>query len=196
MTITALTKRCPQGWTAPPTTQTPINKHKAWLATAASAPRDTWTGRSESCQSPGNSCAAPHPLSRVPTQGHGICLWGGQTQTRQDGREGPQSGFSLLTGRSRPCILNWGLWSLLPSTNMMGCLAPQEGRPLSFLPPAELPVHLLLCSTSPGLGPGCRREGPLPTCRDPAAAANHLSSGSLQERRKKQEGRVRWEAGI
>lgn len=33
-------------------------------------------------------------------------------------------------------------------------------------------------------------------CREPAGAANHLSSGSLQERGKKnREGGIRWEPG-
>lgn len=181
MNATALTKMCPErrsGRMSPrPNSsshnQPPINKHKTRPATAASVPRDGLTGQ-RTARALGTA-ALPHTLlPQAAAQGPGSCLRGGQTQTPQDGREGPQGGFSFLTGRSRL----WGSWSLLPSMNIMGCLVPQQGRPLSFLQPAGLPVHPLYCSRSPGQGPGCRREGPLPTCRDPAGAANRLSSGS------------------
>lgn len=51
------------------------------------------------------------------------------------------------------------------------------------------------CSLVPGAQAkeqGAGRRGPFPTCRDPAGAANHPNSGSLQEQRKNnREGSVR-----
>lgn len=70
--------------------------------------------------------------------------------------------MASFPARSRPCIL--------PHVDVVGYLAPQQGRPLSLLPPPGLSVlsPLQSCSRSPSQGAGCRQEGPLPHVQRPS----------------------------
>ena len=117
-----------------------------------------------------------------------------QTETPQDGRQGPQSRLSSCQVQAVHPQAGDGGPSLLVWMCVGGALPLSRGGPiplpitgLSVLPPRCCPV----------LGAqGAGRQGPLPACRDPARAANHQSSGSLQERRRNnREGGVRWEPG-
>lgn len=55
----------------------------------------------------------------------------------------------------------WGMWHLLPRVEMVGSLAPQQGKPMSFLAPTEFSVLSipLSCPKSPGREREHRQEG-------------------------------------
>ena len=90
----------------------------------------------------------------------------------------------------------WGRWSPAPGVDVCGgCLAPEKGRPhpsshhRAFCPAPRC------CPVLGAQGAG-RQAGSLARMQRPRWAANHRSSGSLQERRRNnREGGVRWEPG-
>lgn len=147
------------------------------------SPWDVLTGRPESSQSPGNSCLPYTLFSQVPAQGPGSCLRGGQTPTPHDCTEGPQRGLSSsLSSRSRSCILSLGAAAPPCQCGCGGARCSSAGEALSFLLPTGLSLLTICCPIprAQAKGQGAGGKGPIQMCRDPAGAANHLNSGSLQ----------------
>lgn len=138
--------------------------------------------------------ALPTPSSPDAWQGSWELPGRRQTETPQDGRQGPQSRLSSCqvravhprAGDGGPSLLVW-MWvgDALPLSRGGPIPPPTPG--LSVLPPAVVLFQ----------APRAQAGGvPSPPCRDPAGAANHRSSGSLQERKRNDRERgVRWEPG-
>lgn len=153
---------CLQGQMAPPLTHPPINMHRTWplqpqpsrmpCQPGQGAPRALGTG------------ALPTPSSPDAWRGSWELPLRRQTETSQDGRQGPQSCLSSCqvravhpqAGDSGPSLLVW-MWvgDTLPLSREAPSLPPPQG----FLscPP------LLSCSRRPER----RQSGPLPCVQIP-----------------------------
>ena len=171
----------------------PPNKYAQNLASTASALEDALPARPGSSQSSGNR-GTTHTLFPRRLAGVLGTAWEEADRDTPGWQTRPPKPPLFLPGPGRASS-GWGQWSLPPGVDVGGgCLAPEQGGPHPSPHPRAF-CSAPSCCPVPG-AQGAGRRGPFPPCRDPAGAANHRSSGSLQERKRNDRERgVRWEPG-